>query len=71
MLNIDFNNIKNIEQKLSQSEILALNKIFSDPKIQQKLLEIEENRKAKIKYKSLFFIFNLTFALIFSYFSSN
>lgn len=56
MLNIDFNNIKNIDKKLSQSEILALNKIFSDPKIQQKLLEIEENRKIRSISRFLIFI---------------
>lgn len=69
MLNIDFSNIKNIDKKLSQSEILALNKIFSDPKIQQKLVEIEENRKIRFRNRIFIFIVACFLSFLFLFFN--
>lgn len=49
--NIDFGNIPNISDKLSQAEIAEMNHVFSDTQVQQRLEEIETQRKIRHKWK--------------------
>ncbi len=59
MFDIDFSKIPDIDKKLSVGEIAELNGIFSDPSIQQKLEEIEAQRKLRAKWKIA--VYGITF----------
>ena len=49
--NINFWDLPNISEKLNASEITEMNKVFNDPQVQQRLEEIEIQRKIRRKWK--------------------